>query len=327
MKMLRWSLGAVLAAPALALMLGAAAADYPEREITLIVPFGAGGSTDIVGRAVGEPLSERLGVPIVVENRGGAGGTVGTLAAAQTSNDGYTMTVATTSSHVIGHLWHDPGYHPLDDFEPIGVMAETPYVLIIHPDDERFGTLEELVDYALEHPGELNFGSAGVGSTTHLSTELFNDITGMEAEHIPYEGNREATTALMGQEIDLLFGSFPAVYAAIQGGQIDALAVGTAGRAPQMPDVPTMEEAGVEGYRASLWLGIVAPAGTPDDVVERLHKEIVALIAEDEAVQEALRDTGAEPVSSESPDEFRELIAAELEAYRPVVEATGTEGQ
>lgn len=324
MPEIRSLLGAALVAPALALMLGSAAADYPEREITLIVPFGAGGSTDIVGRAVGEPLSERLGVPIVVENRGGAGGTVGTLAAAQADNDGYTMTVATTSSHVIGHLWHDPGYHPLEDFEPVSVMAETPYVLIIHPDDERFGTLEELVDYALDHPGELNFGSAGVGSTTHLSTELFNDITGIEAEHIPYEGNREATIGLISRETDYMMVSFPAGFAAIDSGLTRAAAVGSGQRNPQIPDVPTVEEAGaaygLDGYRAVLWLGYAFPKGVPDEIVDFMHEQMTTLINEDEAVQERLRGTGAEPITSDSPAAFADLIQAELDSFGPVVE-------
>lgn len=324
MKNFKWMLTTALTAPALALMVGSAAAEYPESEITLIVPFGAGGSTDIVGRTVSEPLSERLGVPIVVENRGGAGGTVGTLAASERDNDGYTMTVSSTSSHVTGHLWHDPGYHPLEDFEPISLMAETPYVLLIHPDDERYDSLEELVDYALEHPGELNFGSAGVGSTTHLSTELFNDRTGIEAEHIPYEGNREATIGLISGETDYMMVSFPAGFSSIESGLTQAVGVGTAQRNPQIEDVPTVEEAGqdlgLDGYRAALWLGYSFPAGTPEDIVNFMHEEMVTMIEEDESVREALRATGAEPVVSESPQAFRELMEAELEAFGPVVE-------
>ena len=324
MKNFKWMLTTALTAPALALMVGSAAAEYPESEITLIVPFGAGGSTDIVGRTVSEPLSERLGVPIVVENRGGAGGTVGTLAASERDNDGYTMTVSSTSSHVTGHLWHDPGYHPLEDFEPISLMAETPYVLLIHPDDERYDSLEELVDYALEHPGELNFGSAGVGSTTHLSTELFNDRTGIEAEHIPYEGNREATIGLISGETDYMMVSFPAGFSSIESGLTQAVGVGTAERNPQIEDVPTVEEAGqdlgLDGYRAALWLGYSFPAGTPEDIVNFMHEEMVTMIEEDESVREALRATGAEPVVSESPQAFREHMEAELEAFGPVVE-------
>jgi tripartite-type tricarboxylate transporter receptor subunit TctC len=321
---IRWTVGTVLAAPALALMMGAAAADYPEREITLIVPFGAGGSTDIVGRTVSEPLSQKIGVPIVVENRGGAGGTVGTRAAAEASNDGYTMSVATTSTHVSGFLWHDPGYHPIEDFEPISLMAETPYVLLVHPDDERFGTLEELVEYALERPGELNFGSAGVGSTTHLSTELFNSRTGIEAEHIPYGSNREATIALISGETDYMMVSFPAGFAAIDSGLTKAVGVGTAQRNAQIPDVPTVEEAGMdyglEGYRASLWLGYAFPAGVPEDIVNYMHAQMVELINEDESVQEALRATGSDPITSESPAAFRAHIESEVDALRSVVE-------
>lgn len=320
----RWTLGAALAAPALAMMVGAAAADYPQSEITLIVPFGAGGSTDIVGRTVSEPLSQKIGVPIVVENRGGAGGTVGTLAASEAGNDGYTMSVASTSTHVSGFLWHDPGYHPLDDFEPISLIAETPYVLLIHPDDERFDSLEGLVEYALEHPNQLNFGSAGVGSTTHLSTELFNDRTGIEAEHIPYGSNREATIALISGETDYMMVSFPAGFAAIDSGLTKAVGVGTAERNAQIPDVPTVEEAGMdlglEGYRASLWLGYAFPAGTPEDIVNFMHEQVVELVNEDESVREALRATGSDPVTSESPAAFRAHIESEIDALRQVVE-------
>nr|WP_163500953.1 tripartite tricarboxylate transporter substrate binding protein [Halomonas socia] len=321
MPMLIKPLATLAAIPALSMMIATtAAADYPEREIRLIIPFGAGGSTDIVGRTAGQPLSDRLGQPFVYENRGGAGGTVGTRSASTANNNGYTLSVGSTSTHAVGYLVHDDvGYHPIDDFEPISLIAETPYVLVVHPDSD-FHSVQDVIDHAQENPGDMNFGSAGAGSTTHLSALMFNDMADVDAVHIPYEGNAEATTAVLGREIDYLFGSFPAVYSAIQNEQLRALGVGTENRASQLPDVPTVEEAGVDGYLATLWLGIFAPAGTDDDIVAQLHGEIADMIENDEAVREALRDNGAEPVFSESPDDFATLIESEIERYREIVD-------
>ncbi|WP_114966870.1 Bug family tripartite tricarboxylate transporter substrate binding protein [Alkalilacustris brevis] len=305
---------------AVTLSAGMAVADYPEREIMLNVPFGAGGSTDIVGRTVAEPLSQRLGVPIVVENRGGGGGTVGTTVAANADPDGYHLSVATTSTHIIGHLVHEPEYHPVDDFEHISLIAETPYVLVVRA-DSMFESMQDIIDYGLENPGEMNHASAGVGSTTHLAVEMFKDATGVEAEHIPYSGNGPAMTAVMGGEVEFTFVSFPAGFSAIQSGEVVALAVGTRNRMPQIPDVPTVEEEGIEGYEAALWLSYVAPAGTPAEIVEKLHAELSDMIENDDDVREALRRAGAEPLSSESPEAFTAFIESQLESYAPVVEA------
>jgi tripartite-type tricarboxylate transporter receptor subunit TctC len=298
-----------------------AAADWPEREIRLIVPFPPGGSTDIVGRIVAQPLGKRLGQPIVVENRGGAGGTVGTQAAASSRNDGHTLVVATTSTHVVGPSVHSTvKYDPVNDFAPIGLVGETPYVLVVAP-KLPVASVKELVALAKEKPGALNFGSAGVGSTTHLAGEMFLAASGVKMTHIPYAGNREATTAVMGGEVQVLFGSMPAVLAQIRANSIKALAVGTTRRSPQLPDVPTVQEAGVPGYRASLWLGLAAPAGTPEPVVKRLHQELTAVV-KDPAVAEQLVKNGAEPATT-TPEEFRQLIREELGIYRRIIDALG----
>ncbi|TVQ38203.1 MAG: tripartite tricarboxylate transporter substrate binding protein [Geminicoccaceae bacterium] len=255
MTLLRTTLMAA-AIGAFALPTAPALAEFPEREITMIVPFGAGGSTDIVGRIAAQALAERLGVPVVVDNRGGAGGTVGTQAASQATADGYTITVATTSTHVVGPLTvAGVRYDPLGDFAPIGMIAETPYVMAVNP-NLGVSSLADLIALAQAEPGELNYGSAGQGSTTHLVSLMFLAATDTEMEHIPYGSNAEATTALMGNEVQVLFGSMPAVLAQIQAGSIEALAVGTTERAAELPDVPTMQEAGVEGFRATLWLGL-----------------------------------------------------------------------
>jgi tripartite-type tricarboxylate transporter receptor subunit TctC len=311
----------ILALPLLlaAVPTSAEAAAYPDRNIRLIVPFGAGGSTDIVGRIVAIPLQERLGRPIVVENRGGAGGTVGTQAASTAPNDGYTLTVATTSTHVVGPLMHDTvKYDPIKDFTHIGMIGETPYVLVVNL-KLPVKSVQELIDLAKQNPGSLNFGSAGVGSTTHLAAEMFLSATDVKMEHIPYSSNAEATTAVMSGEVSVLFGSMPAVLAQIRAGSILPLAVGTVKRSPQLPDVPTMQEAGVAGYRASLWLGLAAPAGIPEDIVKRLNSELAAVL-NDPAVAEKLSTNGAE-ASIMTPEVFRNLIADELVTYGKIVKA------
>jgi tripartite-type tricarboxylate transporter receptor subunit TctC len=311
--------GALSAALALGLfgMQGAQAQQYPQRQITMVVPFSAGGSTDIVGRIAAQALSQRLGVPVVVDNRGGAGGTVGTQAAAGMQPDGYAITVATTSTHVVGPLTTPTvRYNPVTDFEHIGMIAETPYVMAINP---KLGakTVQEVIELARKSPGKLNFGSAGQGSTTHLAGLMFLNATGVEMEHIPYPGNAEATTALMGNEVQVLFGSMPAVLAQIKAGSITALAVGTVKRSPELPNVPTMQEAGVKDYRASLWLGLSAPAKTPKPVIDRLSAALNDAVADPKVAQQ-LAASGAD-ASRMSPAEFRDLIAREMDVYGKIV--------
>lgn len=309
---------AVLALPLLWLAVPApAGAAYPERNIRLIVPFGAGGSTDIVGRIVAVPLQERLGKPIVVENRGGAGGTVGTQAASTAANDGYTLTVTTTSTHVVGPLMTPTvKYDPIKDFSHIGMIGETPYVLVVN-NKLPVNNVQDLIKLAKDKPGSLNFGSAGMGSTTHLAAEMFINATGVKMEHIPYASNAEATTAVMSGEVSVLFGSMPAVLAQVRANSIKALAVGTLNRSSQLPNVPTMQQAGVAGYRASLWLGLSAPAGVPDVIIKKLASEL-ATVLKDPAVAEKLATNGAE-VSIMSPEEFGKLIADELVTYGRIV--------
>lgn len=300
-------------------MLGAqpAFAQYPERQITMVVPFSAGGSTDIVGRIAAQALSERLKVPVVIDNRGGAGGTVGTQAAAGMPGDGYTITVATTSTHVVGPLTNKAvRYNPVNDFKHIGMIAETPYVMVVSP---KFNakSVKEVIDYAKKNPGKLNFGSAGQGSTTHLAGLMFMDAAGVEMEHIPYPGNAEATTAVMGDEVQVLFGSMPAVLSQIKGGSIKALAVGTVKRSSELPDVPTMQEAGVKNYRASLWLGLSAPAKTPDAAINRLSAALNESLKDPNVVKQ-LAANGA-TATQMSPADFKKLISEETEVYGKIV--------
>jgi tripartite-type tricarboxylate transporter receptor subunit TctC len=297
--------------------LPAAAQNYPERTITMIVPFGAGGSTDIVGRIAADAMAKALGVSMVIENKGGAGGTVGTQAAANAAPDGYTITMATTSTHVVGPLTVETvKYNPVKDFEHVGMIAETPYVLVISP-KLQVNSVKELIDYARKTPGKLNYGSAGQGSTTHLAALMFLNATGTDMLHVPYKSNAESTKAVLTDEVQVLFGSMPAVLGQIKGGAIRALAVGTTSRSPELPNVATMQEAGVPGYRASLWLGISAPARTPASVVNRLNAALGQALS-DPAVAKRLLDAGAEP-SKMTPAEFSKLISNEMEVYGKIV--------
>lgn len=313
---LRHAVGLIASAAALAAM-PVSAQNYPERTITMVVPFGAGGSTDIVGRIAADAMSKALGVSMIIENKGGAGGTIGAQAAANAAPDGYTITVSTTSTHVVGPLTVETvKYNPLKDFEHVGMIAETPYVLVISP-KLAVNSVKELIDYAKKNPGKLNYGSAGQGSTTHLAALMFLNATGTDMLHVPYKSNAESTKAVLTDEVQVLFGSMPAVLGQIKGGAIRALAVGTTSRSPELPNVATMQEAGVPGYRASLWLGISAPAKTPANVVNRLNAALGQALA-DPAVAKRLLDAGAEP-SKMTPAEFSKLIASELEVYGKIV--------
>jgi tripartite-type tricarboxylate transporter receptor subunit TctC len=307
----------LIASAAMLAAMPVSAQGYPERTITMIVPFGAGGSTDIVGRIAADAMSKALGVSMIIENKGGAGGTVGTQAAANAAPDGYTLTMSTTSTHVVGPLTVETvKYNPIKDFEHIGMIAETPYVLVISP---KLGvnSVKELIEHAKKNPGKLNYGSAGQGSTTHLAALMFLNATGTDMLHVPYKSNAESTKAVLTDEVQVLFGSMPAVLGQIKGGAIRALAVGTTSRSPELPNVATMQEAGVPGYRASLWLGISAPARTPASVVSRLNAALGQALA-DPAVVKRLLDAGAEP-SKMTPAEFSKLISSELEVYGKIV--------
>ena len=309
--------GVVASAALLAALPSYAQQKYPDRTITMVVPFGAGGSTDIVGRIAADAMSKVLGVSMIIENKGGAGGTIGAQAAANAAPDGYTITVSTTSTHVVGPLTVETvKYNPIKDFEHIGMIAETPYVLVISP-KLAVNNVKELIDYAKKNPGKLNYGSAGQGSTTHLAGLMFLNATGTDMLHVPYKSNAESTKAVLTDEVQVLFGSMPAVLGQIKGGAIRALAVGTTSRSPELPNVATMQEAGVPGYRASLWLGISAPAKTPASVVNRLNAALGQALA-DPAVAKRLLDAGAEP-SKMTPAEFSKLISAELEVYGKIV--------
>lgn len=298
-----------------------AQSDYPNKPIRLIVAFPAGGSTDIVGRIVAQKLSERLGQAIVVENRGGAGGTIGTDAAAKAAPDGYTLTLGTTSTMAVAPgAYSKLGYDSVKSFSPISLVAVTPYLLVVNPELPA-KSLAELITLAKSQPGKLNFASAGNGSTTQLAMEMLNDVTGMKMTHVPYKGNAEADLAILSNQVQVLFGSMPALLQHAKQNKLRALAVGTAKRSPALPEIPTVAELGYPGFEAALWLGVLAPAGTPKPIIDRLNKELVAIAATPDF--KAAMDKNGADATSNSPEQFASLIQNEVSKYGAITKKLG----
>lgn len=313
---------ALIAGLGLLLAAGAVQAQtYPSRPIRLIVAFPPGGSTDIIARVIGQRLGERLGQQVVIDNRGGAGGTLGTEIAAGAAPDGYTLTMGTTSTHVVSvAVYSKLRYDPTKDFSPITLVAITPYLLVVHPGVQA-KTLKEFVTLVKGQPGKLNYASAGNGTTTHLAMEMLKTTAGLDIVHVPFNGNGPANTAILGAQVQALFGSMPAVLPHAKSGKLRALAVGSAKRSPSFPEVPTVAETGYPGFEVSLWLGFIAPKGTPKPIMDRLHKELTAIVAMPET-QDALQKNGAEPITN-TPETFAALIKDEIGKYVKTVKAAG----
>lgn len=294
-------------------------AEYPERPIHLIVPYPPGGLTDAVARAVASPLSERVKQPVVVENIGGGGGNIGANKAAKSSPDGYTLYVGNNATVGINTLiYKDLLFDPIRDFAPISLVAETQTILVVHS-SVPVRSLDELIALARSKPGELNFGSTGTGGLSHLASELLYSTEGVKATHIPYKGTGPATTDLLGGRIQAMFND--TVLPHITAGKLRALAVTGTKRWSQLPDVPTLAELGVPGYETYNWFGILAPAGTPQPIVARLNRELVAIM-QDPTMQAWMRSRGAEAVSN-SPEEFAAYIKKDLAKWARVVKDVG----
>jgi tripartite-type tricarboxylate transporter receptor subunit TctC len=307
------------------LPLAAAAQTYPTKPIRLIVAFPPGGSTDIIARLVAQKLGDRLGQQVVIDNRGGAGGTIGTEIAARAAPDGYTLTMGTTSTHVIAAgVYEKLKYDPLKDFIPLTLVASTPYLLVVNP-QVKANTLKEFVALAKSQPGKLNYASAGSGTTTHLAMEMLKTAAGLELVHGPYNGNGPANVATVGGQVQALFGSMPAVLPQAKAGRLRPLAVGTAKRSPALPEVPTVAESGYPGFEVSLWLGFFAPAGTPRAITDRVSGELVK-IAQSPEMKEQFERNGAEPATL-MPAEFTKLIKSEIEKYVKVIKAAGVKAE
>ncbi|HEV7392691.1 MAG TPA: tripartite tricarboxylate transporter substrate binding protein [Burkholderiales bacterium] len=305
---------ATAAAPALA------QDKYPNKPIRLIVAFPPGGSTDIIARLVAQRLAERLGQQVIIDNRGGAGGTLGTEIAARANPDGYTLTMGTTSTHVIAPAAYAKlKYDPIKDFAPITLVASTPYLLVLNP-GVKASSLKEFVALAKSEPGKLNYASAGTGSTTHLAMEMLKSAAGLDIVHVPYNGNGPAGAAVLGGQVQALFGSMPAVLPQAKSGKLRPIAVGTAKRSSALPDVPTVAESGYPGFEVSLWLGFFAPRGTPIEIINRLHGEL-ARIALSPEMKEQFERNGAEPATNVSSLDLQRLVRSEIDKYSKVIKA------
>ncbi len=302
--------------------LPAHAADYPERPIRLVVPFPAGGATDLMARTLGDKLSQRLGQPIVIDNRAGAGGGVGAEAVARAAPDGYTLLFATMGSLTINPaLYKKLRYDPLKDFEPVALTHSTSNLLVVNPAVPA-RSVAELIALARRKPGELTFASAGNGTTSHLSGELFKSLAKVDLTHVPYKGSAPAMTDFLAGRTQMMFDTASNFVDYVKAGRLRALGLTGRQRSPAMPDVPTISETpGMGDYELSLWLGVLAPAGTPKAIVERLHRDIGATMSEPEMVRQ-MAAAGIE-VRLGSTQAFAALIRTDMAKWAEVVKQAG----
>jgi tripartite-type tricarboxylate transporter receptor subunit TctC len=322
-RMRRAALAAGLTAVALlaGTVIHAAAEDYPNRPVTLVVPFAPGGSTTIVARIIADRMAETLGQQIIVDNRPGAGGTVGTRQVAKSAPDGYTIVLGYTGTLAIGpSLFPNVGYDVRKDFAPIGRIASAPNTLAVHP-SFNVHSVPELIAYAKANPGKVNYGSAGVGTVGHVGGELLATRAGIKLTHIPYKGTGPAMTDLLGGHILMSFAPVPAVHESARGGLLRLIAVTSLTRSALEPDVPTVAESGLPGYEAVLRYGLAAPTGTPRSIIDRLNKELNVALASKE-VRDRLAVEGAEPLPS-TPEEYGVDIDREEAQWSKVVKASG----
>lgn len=303
-------------------VLGAASAQaYPDKPIRMVVPFPAGGTTDILARAVAQKLSESLGQQMIVDNKPGAGGNIGAQEVARAAPDGYTLVMGTVGTHAINpSLYKKLPYDHLKDFAPVSLVASVPNLLVVHP-SVPVNSVKELIAYVKANPGKLNFASSGNGTSIHLSGELFKTMTGVQMTHVPYKGSAPAVTDLLGGQVQLMFDNMPSALPHAKGGKLKPLAVTSAKRFPGTPDIPTIAEAGVPGYEASSWFGVLAPAGTPKEIVNKLSTEIAKALKTPEMTKR-LEEQGAQAVGS-TPEEFAAHIKAETAKWAKVVKESG----
>ncbi|WP_430869492.1 Bug family tripartite tricarboxylate transporter substrate binding protein [Cupriavidus basilensis] len=300
------------------LSLGAAA--YPDKPVRLIVPAAAGGTTDIASRLVGKRLGELLGQPVVVENRAGAAGIVGVQALRQAAPDGYTLMMGNIGPNAINYaLYKQLPYRP-EDFAPVTMVVSVPNVLVVNAKVPA-RNVAELVALARSQPGKLSFASSGTGQSVHLSGELFRKRTGIDIIHVPYKGAAPAVADLVAGQVTMMVDNLPSSLAHIQSGKLRALAVTSAARVAELPDVPTMKEAGLDDFQVTAWFGLVAPAGTPPAIVARLQKTVAGILAEPE-VKTRLAELGGVP-GGDTPAHFGKFIDAERARWARVVKDTG----
>ncbi|MEK6593803.1 MAG: tripartite tricarboxylate transporter substrate binding protein [Pseudomonadota bacterium] len=293
-----------------------AAENYPQRPVRMIVAYPPGGGTDIVGRMIAQKLGENVGQNIVVDNRGGATGNIGTEIAARATPDGYTLLMGNVAPNAINvSLFRKLPFDPVRDFAPVSLVAVTPNILVVHP-SLPVKTVRDLIALAKAGPGQLNFPSAGIGSSSHLAGEMLKTMAAIDMVHIPYKGGGPALIALLSGQVQLMFATMPAAMPHVKSGKVRPVAVTTSRRSQALPELPTIAESGIPGYEAATWYGLLAPAGTPKAIVGSLHGQVVTILASDTRRQ--LLAQGFEPVGS-SPSEFAAYIKAEIVKWGKVI--------
>jgi tripartite-type tricarboxylate transporter receptor subunit TctC len=295
-----------------------AAQDYPSRTIRFIVPFGAGGPTDVFTRALAEELRKSLGQSIVMENRPGAGTIIGTTEVARAAPDGYTLLMISATQTTVETLNPNKSYQLMRDFVPVASLMNSELVLVV-PQRSPVSTLRELIALAKAKPGTLNYGSSGLGSNYHMAGELVKNLASLDIMHIPYKGSTGARADIVSGQIDMMFDSVPTMAGTIEDGRVKALGTSGKVRSPILPNVPTIAEAGVPGYDATIWIGVMAPAGTPKEIVELLNREINKILARPD-IKESWQRQGANTMMMK-PEEFGRYIEAEIERWAKLIKA------
>jgi tripartite-type tricarboxylate transporter receptor subunit TctC len=313
------SLALGLLVGALAWLPNAGAQEYPTKPIRLVITYPPGGNTDLVGRALALKLGEFMGQQVVVDNRGGAGGVLGSMITAQSAPDGYTIMLGTSAGMVINPLLSRKlTYDPVKDFAPVSMVVIVPQLLVINP-QLPVKNVRELIAFAKAKPGYLNAGSSGVGTPNHFGTELLKWLAGVDIVHVPYKGGAPALTDLLGGQIQMAFSSVPAVLPHIKAGRLVALGVGSAKRSPALPNIPTIAEAGVPGYEYTTWYGVFAPAKTPRTLIARLNAEIVKAM-ETPDIKDRFTALGGDPDPG-TPEELRAYMAIESAKWAKIIKA------
>jgi len=293
---------------------------YPQKPIRLVVPFPPGGGTDILARLFGQKMSETLGQQIIIDNRGGAGGTLGTDIAAKAAPDGYTLILVSGSHAINPGLYQKLPYDSVSDFAPITQIATSPGILVVNP-SLPVKSVKDLIALARAKPGQINYASAGSGTPPHLAGELFKVMAKIDMVHVPYKGNAPAFTDVIGGQVSLIFPTMPSAMPFIKSGKLRPIAVTSAKRSPAAPDIPTIAESGLPGYEATSWYGILAPARTPPQIVARLHEVLVSVIGAPD-MKDKLAAQGLDPVGN-TPQQFAAVIKSEIAKWAKVVKASG----
>ena len=307
--------GAVLAA------FGAWAQSFPAKPIRILVPFPAGGSADIMARVVGQKMAETWGQPVVIDNRPGAGGNIAAEMAAKAAPDGYTLFLCVVGTHAIHQsLYKKLPFDPIKDFAAVAYIAGVPNVVVVHP-SIPVTSVKELIAFVKARPGRINFGSSGTGTSVHMSGEMLKVMAGLDMTHVAYKGNPQAVTDLIAGQIELMITNTPSVIPYIKNGRLRPLAVTGRERSAALPDVPTMEEAGLPGYESTAWFGLVSPAAVPRGIVNKLNSEVMRIVGLAD-VRQNLSSQGAEPLAM-TPDEFGDFMKAETLKWAKVVRASG----